>query len=72
MEQLFYKVDQVLQSGARANSKWISSFLHFCPFIIANGAGVKKWDSVITKWDNYFKESQYIFVTLEPMQSHTY
>ena len=72
MGQLFYKVDQVLQSGARANTKWISNFLKFCPIVIANGAGVKKWDNVITKWDNYFKEVLYIFVKLQPMQSHTY
>ena len=58
MGQLFSKVNQVLQSGTRANRNWISNFLQLFSIVIANGGGIKKWDSVITKWDNYFKESK--------------
>ena len=58
MGQLFAKVNQVLQSGTRANRNWISNFLQLFSIVIANGGGIKKWDSVITKWDNYFKESK--------------
>ena len=58
MGQLFSKVNQVLQNGTRANTNWISNFLQLFSIVIVNGGGIKKWDSVITKWDNYFKESK--------------
>ena len=47
-----------MQSGTRANKNWISNFLQHFSIVIANGGGIKKWDSVITQWDNYFKESK--------------
>ena len=40
--------------------------------LLQSGIGIIKWGNFIAKWDNYYRKGQYIFVTLEQMETHVY
>ena len=54
---------------------WQSGQVIFCKvgqLLLQSGIGIIKWGNFIAKWDNYYRKGQYIFVTLEQMETHVY
>ena len=73
------KKDALLQSGAgitNLNKSYykVGNVIHYKvgQLLLQSGVGINKLGNFITKWGNYYRKGQYIFVTLGLVEIHVY
>ena len=55
---LYYKVEQVLQIGARTIKVGQVIYYKMSQSLLPSGVGIVKWGNFITKWGRYYKVEQ--------------